>query len=180
MSAIDPHILGPGLLPTPFTAHEIRNATGFGKTIRIRIDLPDGATSWRINRFTETDAEGATLERWSLDDRSDASADRVTWVDLQRHAAFDAATTTVSTESLSLPLGELECLRYDTADGAFWFSRAHPGMPVRYESDGVRTTVVEIIPDPVPPADPAPPAAPVRPADPAPPADPMRSRRSGT
>ena len=144
MSAPDPHLLGPGLLPTPFTAAEIRDATGPGKTIRIRIDLPDGTTATRVNRFSETDADGATLERWSLPDRSDLSADRVTWLDLQRHAAFDAATTTVSTESLTTPLGEVECLRYDSEDGTFWFSLAHPGMPVQYESEGVRTTVVDI------------------------------------
>lgn len=140
----DPHILGPGLLPTPFTAEEIRTATGRGKTIRIRIDLPDGSIATRVNRFSETDADGATLERWSLADRSDVSADRVTWLDLQRHAAFDTATTTVSTETLVLPLGELTCLRYETADGTFWFSPGHPGMPVRYESDGVSTTVESI------------------------------------
>ncbi|MBW8764304.1 MAG: hypothetical protein JF592_17290 [Microbacterium sp.] len=141
---IDPHILGPGLLPTPFTAAEIRDATGRGKTIRIRIDLPDGTASSRYNRFSETDAEGATLERWSNDDRSDLSANRVTWLELQQHAAFDAETTSVSSETLSIPLGEVECLRYDTEDGTFWFSVAHPGMPVQYESGGVRTTVVGV------------------------------------
>ena len=140
----DPHLLGPGLLPTPFTATEIRDATGRGKTIRIRIDLPDGTSSSRVNRFSETDAEGATLERWSAEDRSDLSANRVTWLELQRHAAFDAETTSVSTESLSIPLGEVECLRYDTEGGTFWFSLTHPGMPVQYESAGVRTTVVSV------------------------------------
>ncbi|MBO9627460.1 MAG: hypothetical protein J7484_13955 [Microbacterium sp.] len=140
----DPRVLGPGLLPTPFTADEIRAAAGSGLTIGIRIDLPDGSTATRVNRFSETDADGATLERWSLADRSDVSADRVTWLDLQRHAAFDAATTTASTETLSTPLGDLACLRYDTEDGVYWFALAHPGMPVRYESDGVRTTVESI------------------------------------
>lgn len=140
----DPHILGPGLLPTPFTADEIRDATGRGKTISIRIDLPDGSVAMRTNRFSETDAEGATLERWSTDAGTDLSANRVTWLELQQHAAFDAETTTLTNERIAIPLGELECLRYDTADGTFWFSPAHPGMPVQYESDGVRTTVVAI------------------------------------
>jgi hypothetical protein len=140
----DPHILGPGLLPTPFTAAEIREATGAGKTISIRIELPDGTTTSRVNRFSETDADGATLERWSLDDRSDLSTNRVTWLELQQHAAFDAETTSVSTETLSIPLGEVECLRYDTEDGTFWVSIAHPGMAVQYESTGVRTTVVGV------------------------------------
>lgn len=144
MSTTDPHVVDPGLLPTPFTAAEIREATGTGKTVSIRIDLPDGTSTARFNRFSGTDAVGATLERWSAADRSDLSANRVTWLELQRHAAFDAETTTVSTQSLSIPLGEVECLRYDTTDGVFWFSLAHPGMPVQYESEGVRTTVVAI------------------------------------
>lgn len=144
MTASDPHVLGPGLLPTPFTADEIRTATGEGKTIRLRVDLPDGSHTTRVNRFTEVDAEGATLERWSLADRGDLSASRVTWRELQGHAAFDAATTALSTETVTLPLGDLVCLRFDTADGTFWFSLAHPGMPVRFESGGVRTTVEAI------------------------------------
>ena len=144
MSASDPHVLGPGLLPTPFTAAEIREATGRGKTISIRVDLPDGTSSSRFNRFSGTDADGATLERWSREDRSDLTASRVTWLELQRHAAFDAETTSVSTQSLSLPLGDVDCLRYDTEDGTFWFSLAHPGMPVQYESDDIRTTVVGV------------------------------------
>ncbi|MBO0980641.1 hypothetical protein [Microbacterium sp. SD291] len=140
----DPRIIGPGLLPTPFTAEEIRDATGKGKTIRIRIDLPDGTHQFRINRFRETDAEGATLERWPEASPEEMTANRVTWAELQGHAAFDAETTSVSTGILSLALGDVNCLRYDTEGGTFWFSLAHPGMPVRYESAGTRTTVVSV------------------------------------
>jgi hypothetical protein len=144
MTASDPRMLGPGLLPTPFTADEIRDATGVGKTIRLRVDLPDGTRTSRVNRFIDVDAEGATLERWSRDGRSDLTVSRVTWRELQGHAAFDAATTTRSTETAALPLGDLVCLRYDTADGTFWFSPQHPGMPVRFESGGVRTAVESV------------------------------------
>lgn len=140
----DPRIIGPGLLPTPFTADEIREATGIGKTIRMRVDAPDGTATYRVNRFREADAEGATLDRWAEDAPDDVRSNRVTWRELQGHAAFDAATTSVSTEPLSIPLGEVNCLRYDTEDATFWFSLAHPGMPVQYESAGVRTTVVNV------------------------------------
>lgn len=146
MTASDPRVLGPGLLPTPFTAEEIRAATGPGRTIRIRVDRPDGSHAVRVNRFRDTDAEGATLERWDEATPADVTANRVTWADLQGHAAFDAATTRVSSERLAIELGALTCLRYDSADGVFWFSLAHPGMPVRYEAGGVRTTVIEILP----------------------------------
>lgn len=144
MTTSDPHILGPGLLPTPFTADEIREATGAGKRIRLLLEGPDGPLGEHINHFTETDAEGATLDRWAADDPKAVVSRRVTWVELQGHAAFDAATTSVSTVSVSTPLGELTCRRYDTDDGVFWFSIAHPGMPVLHESEGLRTTVLSI------------------------------------
>lgn len=154
MNPSDPHVIGPGLLPTPFTAAEIRDATGTGKTIRLRVELPDGSAFERVNRFRETDAEGATLDRWNGESPGDVASGRVTWAELQSHAAFPADRTTLSTETIELPIGRVECLRYDTKDApdadteTFWFSTAHPGMPVRFDSpaDGgmVRTTVVSV------------------------------------
>ncbi|MFY9714282.1 MAG: hypothetical protein WAK00_12475 [Microbacterium sp.] len=154
MRASDPHVIGPGLLPTPFTAAEIRDATGAGKTIRLRVESPDGSTFERVNRFRETDAEGATLDRWNADSPDAVASGHVTWVELQSHAAFPAERTTVSTETLELPIGRVECLRYDTKDApdaeteTFWFSTAHPGMPVRFDAPVgggvIRTTVVSI------------------------------------
>ncbi|WP_350348506.1 hypothetical protein ABIQ69_00845 [Agromyces sp. G08B096] len=160
--ADDPHVLGPGLLPTPFTADEIRAATGRGKTIRILVEAPGGVRFERINRFTDCDGDGATLARWRLT-AVGAAADavdgeiargRVAWRELQGHAAFPADRTTVVEETVELPLGRLACLRYDTRDRpddpveTFWVAREHPGMPVRYEvptPGGVeRSTVVSI------------------------------------
>jgi hypothetical protein len=144
MTDSDPHLLGPGLLPTPFTADEIRDATGAGRLIRLLLEGPDGPMGEHVNRFSDTDEEGATLDRWATEDPNAVVSNRVTWAELQGHAAFDADTTSVSTVSLSTPLGALTCRRYDTDDGVFWFSMAHPGMPVQYESDGLRTTVLSI------------------------------------
>lgn len=160
----DPHVLGPGLLPTPFTADEIRAGTARGRKIRLRVEEPDGERFERISHLTECDDEGATLERWRL--AADGGIDgevsraRITWRELQEHAAFPADRTSVSSETLDLPIGRVECLRYDTridesADApvaTFWFSPAHRGMPVRYEVStpaGVqRTTMVavEVVP----------------------------------
>ncbi|MFS0895068.1 hypothetical protein [Microbacterium sp. 179-I 3D3 NHS] len=144
MDSTDPHVLGPGLLPTPFTAEEIRAATGSGKLIRLLLEGPDGPLGEHVNRFRDTDAEGATLDRWAAADPRAVVSHRVTWAELQGHAAFDAGTTSVSTVSLSSPLGDLTCRRYDTHDGVFWFSIDHPGMPVQYESDGMRTIVLSM------------------------------------
>lgn len=144
MDATDPYVLGPGLLPPPFTADEIREATGAGTVIRLLLEGPDGPLGEHVNRYSETDAEGATLDRWAAADPKAVVSHRVTWAELQGHAAFDAGTTSVSTVSLTTPLGQLTCRRYDTGEGVFWFSIDHPGMPVQYESEGMRTTVLSI------------------------------------
>lgn len=152
----DAHIFGPGLLPTPFTAAEIREATGSGIIVRLFVESPDGSQHERFHRFDETDADGATLHAWFAENPDDVVTSRVTWAELQEHAAFPADHTRVTTEVIDIPLGRIECARYDTSDGpdapveTYWFSPGHPGMPVRYEvplDHGVlRTTVMSILP----------------------------------
>ncbi|WP_404474491.1 hypothetical protein [Microbacterium aerolatum] len=138
----DPHVLGPGLLPTPFTADEIRDGARGGKTIRMLVEEPDGTQHLRVNRFRDVDDAGATLERWITGPtgivQGEITSSRVTWRELQGHAAFPADRTTLSSETLDLPIGRVDCLRYevreraDAAPETFWFAPAHPGMPVRY------------------------------------------------
>ncbi|GAA1958635.1 hypothetical protein [Agromyces allii] len=171
--ASDPHLLGPGLLPTPFTAGEIRAASGSGKTIRLLVETPGGERFERVNRFVDLDDEGATLEQWRLDAAGDVdgevTSERVTWRELQEHAAFPVEHATRSSVSLDLVLGGedalLDCLLYEVRQGhgdggdpevaRFWFALDHPGMPVRYEiptPEGVaRTTVasVDVAPPPI-------------------------------
>jgi len=152
----DAHVLGPDLLPTPFTAAEIREALGAGVTITLFVESPDGTEHERVHRFAQTDAEGATLSAWFTHAPDDVVVSRVTWRELQEHAAFPRAQTTITDEELELPLGRLACRRYEIADApgapveTYWFSPAHPGMPVRYEVplDGgvLRTTVRSIRP----------------------------------
>ncbi|WP_309064826.1 hypothetical protein [Microbacterium sp.] len=153
----DDHVLGPGLLPTPFTAAEIRESSRAGKTILLRVEQPDGTSYERVNRFRDGDDEGATLEQWRTDAPGELSSRRVTWRELQEHAAFAADRTTVTSETVDLPLGRLECLRYETRDepdavpATFWFALAHPGMPVRFDAPAagggvIRTTVLEVEP----------------------------------
>ncbi|REJ05715.1 hypothetical protein DY023_09010 [Microbacterium bovistercoris] len=153
MTTDDPHVLGPGLLPTPFSAAQIAASSRAGKEIRMRVELADGTTFERFSRFRDGDDEGATLEQWRADAADAVSSRRVTWRELQEHAAFPVETTVASVDTVDLPLGRLECLRYDTAaadepPATFWFSPEHPGMPVRYEvrtdAGTSRTTVEEI------------------------------------
>ena len=133
----DPHVLGEGLLPTPFSAEEIRVGCPAGRTLRLRVEPRGGAPYERLNRFVDCDAEGATIESWVVGpegERVELSTDRSTWLDLQRHAAFPAATTRRREETLDLPVGRVDCLVYQRDSGArFAFGRGFAGMPVRYE-----------------------------------------------
>jgi hypothetical protein len=151
----DPHVLGPGLAPTPFTAAEIRDFCRTGRLITTVVET-DGVTTTRTSRYLAADAEGGTIEYAVLaPDGSVLSTEveAVTWAQLQSHAAFPADRTTVDRELLDLPTGPAECLRYTVAaDGVtrrLWFDTARPGMPVRVETEeagvvtGVRTVVAD-------------------------------------
>jgi hypothetical protein len=138
----DPHVLGPGRAPTPFTADEIRGACPPGRTIRLRVDVVGETPFHRVNRFVECDQAGATMERarLSLDGvpLGEPEVNRVTWRDLQAHASFPADDTMIESERIVTAIGELDCLRYTVRDGVaeevFWFAKDLPGMPIRYLS----------------------------------------------
>lgn len=159
----DPHVLGPDLLPTPFTADEIRAGCPEGRLTRTRVESGDEAPYERFNRFVDCDDEGATLERGQVaadGSQAETQRGRMTWRDLQAHAAFASTRTTVAREIIETPLGQLECLRYTVLAGAdtdtFWFDTGRPGMPVRVttERDGhvveSSTMIADERPDPSP------------------------------
>lgn len=131
---MDPRVLAPDLAPTPFTAEEIRAGCPEGRTIELLVEEAGAEPYRRFNRFVSCDGTGATVERGRVG--AAAAADRATWAELQAHAAFPVAATTVERETIEIPLGVLDCLRYTVRDGdgvdTFWFSPAYPGMPVRY------------------------------------------------
>jgi hypothetical protein len=128
----DPHVLGPGLAPTPFTAEEIRAGCPAGRTIRLLVEDEGAEPYERFSRFVSCDETGATIERGTGDG---TASGRATWADMQAHAAFPAAATTIEPDTIEIPLGTLACQRYTVRDGddvtTFWFAAAYPGMPVR-------------------------------------------------
>lgn len=89
--------------------------------------------------FSECDASGCLYEvtEAQAGERPRVRAERTTWLELQSHAAFEAASTTRIQQRIDHPLGTLACWRYDVtgADAVrtFWFDRGRPGMPIRME-----------------------------------------------
>lgn len=155
----DPHVLAPGQAPTPFTADQIRAGCPDGRTIRMRVDVAGETPVIRVNRFTDGDESGATLERsgLSLDGAPLGPPDsaRVSWHELQAHASFPAADTTIEPERIETPIGELDCLRYTvrgaSTEDVFWFATDLPGMPIRYLTrvDGQVAVTVAVVDDAV-------------------------------
>jgi hypothetical protein len=131
----DPRVLGPGLAPTPFTAEQIRAGCPAGRMIELLVDVQDEEPYVRFTRFASCDETGAIIERGRLDSGTAATSDRASWSELQAHAAFPVAATTIEPDTIDIPLGKLGCLRYTVRDGTtvdtFWFAPAFPGMPVR-------------------------------------------------
>ncbi len=147
----DPHVLGPDLAPTPFTADEIRAGCPDGHRAA-RAHAAGRQDDLPRDTFGAADEDGCELTQ-VVTDASGTPVDeprvsRVTWSELQSHAAFPAAATTVARERIPLAVGERECLRYDVRRGGgtstFWFALDHPGMPLRYESAGAAVEVVAI------------------------------------
>ncbi len=148
----DARVLGPDLAPTPFTADEIREASPDGRVLLVRTQI-DGMVTYHSDRFSAGDADGCDLTQVVTDawgaPVDEPRTSRVTWRELQEHAAFPAAATTIEGERIATPLGELDCLRYevrrDRGTATFWFAIDHPGMPVRYRTaDGALVEVIAI------------------------------------
>jgi hypothetical protein len=133
------HLLDPEHAPTPFTAEQIREATPDGWTVET-LTHRDGGIERDVTVFRDPDDHEVTLESARLEggELHSTGSHRVTWLDLQRHASFPDAITTITPVTLDTPMGPLECLRYgvvgEGSAATFWFALAHPGMPVRYEA----------------------------------------------
>ena len=129
------------LLPTPFTAEEIRSACLPGSQLVFEVQAEGQATVRQFIRFVGDDGEQAQIESWTeaLDGAplQPRRREAVPWSELRDHALMPLGSTrerdTVSTE-----LGELEGWHYtqpiadERGQGAreFWFADRFPGPPV--------------------------------------------------
>jgi hypothetical protein len=151
----DPHIVDQNCAPTPFTADEIRAGCPVGRAITLLVDMADTPAYHRQIRFTSVDSIGAwqTVSRASPDNETIGEPETVysTWSELQAHASFPKADTTIDRVTVDTPMGTLECLRYTLVDGStvdtFWFAVDLPGMPVRFNKteNGTITSTTTMI-----------------------------------
>lgn len=140
----DSHVMKPGHAPTPFSAAEIRAGCPSGRRVVTRISDETDETATTVTVFRDVDEHGAIFV-------TAAGSHRVRWEDLQGHASFPAADTTITAETIETPLGELTCMLYTvtrpTETHRFWFAHEHPGMPIRTEvsREGQIVSTTEVI-----------------------------------
>jgi hypothetical protein len=137
----DPRRLRPDHHPTPFTAEEIHHGSTPGRTVRSLIVQPGVEPYVRVMHVVWADDEGGEGDSWTEtpDGRRLSEPERwhSTWHELQAHASMPVAITTIDEETIDIPAGRFDCLRYTRVDGdavdTFWFAKSRAGAPVRFE-----------------------------------------------
>ncbi|MEN0065897.1 MAG: nuclear transport factor 2 family protein [Myxococcota bacterium] len=138
---VAPHTIqatkGEAMLPTPFTAAQIREAMPVGAFFEHESQGPDDdapqRTTWEV---VKADEQGCTIAYGGEGAKQEKAH---TWEELRDHARFPAPFTTVTDERIDTALGPLDCRRYtvqspESEPGPtrhFWFCPAMPGAPVR-------------------------------------------------
>jgi hypothetical protein len=123
----------PMMLPTPYTAEQIRQAFAPGKQLMFGMETPEGkpVQHWRV---LEADETTVTIE-YRTQGQEQAATQTHTWVELQQHASFDAAETTRVEETRTEALGTFDCWIYTRSrEGevtTFVFAKELPGPPLK-------------------------------------------------
>ncbi len=128
------------VLPTPYTAEQIRDTWREGMTLVTRVTTPKGITTSKTEVVGWTE-EGVTLTDQALDangaPKGEPAQITATWEELRDHASFSAAEAQRERATIQTPLGELSGWRYvharpDGARAMFFFADDYPGAPVVY------------------------------------------------
>jgi hypothetical protein len=150
-----------GLLPTPYTAEQIRDANPPGTRLRFLLTTPDQPGMLQTFHWIGGDETMSVLE--STVAPADGSAPGTTqvsessWTELRDHAAFPAVATVRGDGPCHVGAGSFDCLTYAVTDTAvappvvnhFYFAKDRPGPPVLLyaEQDGREVFRMELIED---------------------------------
>ena len=146
------------VLPTPFTAEQIRVGCQAGTQVIYRIKMTGQPPIQQFMLFSDGDEVNATIESWAESANGEALGPRGTsvtpWTELRDHALLAAGSTRVH-EVFATEQGELEGWHYtehvDDARGKgtkeLWFDQRFPGPPALLVEtiDGVETMRMEMI-----------------------------------
>jgi hypothetical protein len=130
--------LDPAHHPTPFSAEQIRQACAPGRRNVYRVAAAAADPYLETWTFRRGDATGGqfTQLRTGLDGmpRSEVEQIGATWDELQAHASYPAATTSLAVATVAATAGTFDGWLYETVEGESvtraWFARGLPGPPV--------------------------------------------------
>jgi hypothetical protein len=127
--------------PYPFTVAEIRIGCPTGRTLEYRVE-PAGQPA-HVERWTFTPVDDDTVKVTTAkfdpvgNPAGDPTSDTAKWAELHEHAHFMHAQTKIYNESITVPAGTFEVLKYVVTNGdevkTLWFARSLPGPPVKME-----------------------------------------------
>lgn len=151
--------LQPDHAPTPYTAAQIRSGCPAGREVTFLLEAAGKPATHQILRFVKCDETGADIEaRMSQPDGTPIGRPKTShsaWTELQTHASFPEAGTTIAEGTAETPAGRFEGPLYTVTskeNGAttvrrFQFARNLPGPPVRMtvEADGKTTFTMTMV-----------------------------------
>lgn len=133
-----------GHVAPPFTAADLAAGLPVGTELKLRVVAAGEPTVVQHWIWTESDAEGCTIRGLLLAEDGQTvltdSAGRSSWAELETHAHFPAALTTMSESSIEVEAGTFDTWRFDVQAAGpgdpvkvYHFARTLPGPPVLME-----------------------------------------------
>ena len=112
-----------------------------GREVRSLVVRQGSEPYIRVMRVVSSDADGGERDFWTETPEgqrlTDPEREYSTFLELQGHASMPTATTRIDEETIDIPAGHFDCLRYTRVDGdtvdTFWFAISAPGAPMRFE-----------------------------------------------
>jgi hypothetical protein len=136
--------------PYPYSVYQIRAGCPYGRSIEYRIEKAGETPIVERWSFAPVDGETVNVTTETFDAVGNSAGPPKTesakWAALHEHARFPQSATTIQDETLSLPAGTFDCMRYTVTKGdvvrTYWFARSLPGPPVKLEITKGGTTVM--------------------------------------
>lgn len=141
-----PAIESGAILPPPFTAAQIRDATPAGRTYVFRLTAAGRPPRERTMVFDSVDDEMALIR---TDEGGGGGMQSTTWEALEEHAHFDASLATRERTTLTVMGLQMEAWLYVVSGEdpggpyveRFWFALDLPGAPVVWEREAAGEVV---------------------------------------
>lgn len=145
----------PKFAKRPFTAAEIRAGTPQGARWVYEVETADKPKIRQVAVVTRADETSASFSQTTYD-ASGAVLGAVqtstsTWQELEGHATFPSASTTIEETTVKTPAGTFEAWLYTVTNDVkksverFWFAKEKPGAPVLFEQKNDGKLVLRVV-----------------------------------